>query len=294
MPENHENTPKTHYERLGIDNKATQAEIRQAYLKRARETHPDKKTDKNDEAFKAVQNAYSVLYDEEKRKEYDYHLAHQRPTSPASKPASAATATSQRPSEKNNYASSSSRTRTEAKPEKPKNADPKPTQFSAENGWSKSGPRKNYEERGPFANQEPKNQKPRAEKTAKQPKPFRPTTANRRPTTANRPGYRRYPVNNLFADQSNPRHPNSVGQRRPAPMEQQQQPVNDQAIILVSVIVIITFEPMVQANINVPNQIALLIAIQAALQALQFAQQQQQAFVNLPVHDDQQSFRRRF
>jgi curved DNA-binding protein CbpA len=55
---------------LNTDGSATAAEIRAAYKKRAKETHPDV-VDDGDETFKRVARAYSVLKDKEKRKEYD-------------------------------------------------------------------------------------------------------------------------------------------------------------------------------------------------------------------------------
>jgi molecular chaperone DnaJ len=64
---------KDYYAELGVDRKATQAEIKKAYRKLARNNHPDSNpgdTAKH-EKFKAVAEAYDVLGDEEKRTKYD-------------------------------------------------------------------------------------------------------------------------------------------------------------------------------------------------------------------------------
>ena len=55
------------YEFLGVDRSATQDQIRQAYRKLAREYHPDlNKAPDAESKFKAVQEAYDVLKDEQK------------------------------------------------------------------------------------------------------------------------------------------------------------------------------------------------------------------------------------
>ncbi len=60
------------YEFLGVDRSATQDQIRQAYRKLAREYHPDlNKASDAESKFKAVQEAYGVLKDEQKRAIYD-------------------------------------------------------------------------------------------------------------------------------------------------------------------------------------------------------------------------------
>ena len=61
-----------YYEILGVDRDADARTIKRAFLKKARELHPDvNKADDAEEKFKLVNEAYSVLSDERKRANYD-------------------------------------------------------------------------------------------------------------------------------------------------------------------------------------------------------------------------------
>lgn len=64
---------KDYYKILGVDKKANEKEIRQAYRKLARKYHPDVNPgDKSaEEKFKEINEANEVLSDPEKRKKYD-------------------------------------------------------------------------------------------------------------------------------------------------------------------------------------------------------------------------------
>ena len=65
--------PKSLYDTLGVPKNASADEIKKAYRKLARESHPDRNPgDASAEArFKDVQHAYDVLSDADKRKQYD-------------------------------------------------------------------------------------------------------------------------------------------------------------------------------------------------------------------------------
>src|ERR1700686_2098149 len=62
-----------YYNTLGVDRKASDAEIKSAYRKLARKFHPDvNPNNKEAEAkFKQINEAYQVVSDPEKRKKYD-------------------------------------------------------------------------------------------------------------------------------------------------------------------------------------------------------------------------------
>lgn len=64
---------KDFYAELGVSKTATEAEIKKAYRKLARDFHPDSNPDnpKAEERFKAISEAYSVLSSADKRREYD-------------------------------------------------------------------------------------------------------------------------------------------------------------------------------------------------------------------------------
>jgi len=64
---------KDYYQSLGVSRTASDADIKKAFRKLAREFHPDVAKDKKraEEKFKEINEAYEVLGDSEKRKKYD-------------------------------------------------------------------------------------------------------------------------------------------------------------------------------------------------------------------------------
>jgi curved DNA-binding protein len=63
---------KDYYETLGVEPSAGEAELKTAYRRLARKYHPDVSKEKGaEERFKAVNEAYEVLRDKEKRAQYD-------------------------------------------------------------------------------------------------------------------------------------------------------------------------------------------------------------------------------
>lgn len=62
----------SYYQTLNVSDKASQEEIKKAYRKLAKEFHPDKNLGSDTKhRFQAVQEAYDVLSDDSKRREYD-------------------------------------------------------------------------------------------------------------------------------------------------------------------------------------------------------------------------------
>ena len=59
------------YEVLGVSKSATKDEIKSAYRKLAKVYHPDNKQTGDEAKFKEIQEAYDILYDDQKRQTYD-------------------------------------------------------------------------------------------------------------------------------------------------------------------------------------------------------------------------------
>ena len=62
------------YDRLGVDQNASDADLKKAFRKLSMKWHPDKNPDNNEEAtkkFQEISEAYSILSDPEKRSKYD-------------------------------------------------------------------------------------------------------------------------------------------------------------------------------------------------------------------------------
>ena len=60
-----------YYKILGVPKTATEEEIKKAYRELAKKWHPDKNNGTETEMFKNITEAYNILSDERKRKEYD-------------------------------------------------------------------------------------------------------------------------------------------------------------------------------------------------------------------------------
>ncbi len=64
---------RDYYEVLGVNRQASEEEIKKAYRRLARQSHPDvnKEDPKADEKFKEINEAYEILSDSQKRAAYD-------------------------------------------------------------------------------------------------------------------------------------------------------------------------------------------------------------------------------
>ena len=69
-----------YYKILGVDKTIPQKDVKRAYLKRAKQFHPDLHPDdpKAKAKFQALNEAYEVIGDPEKRKKYDQYGEHWR------------------------------------------------------------------------------------------------------------------------------------------------------------------------------------------------------------------------
>ena len=94
--------PSDYYDVLGVGRDASEAEVKKAFRRLARELHPDVNDHDPaaEEKFKAAAEAYEVLSDPERRRVYDAY-GHEGLRSggfPPGAPASARSRTSSRPS----------------------------------------------------------------------------------------------------------------------------------------------------------------------------------------------------
>jgi curved DNA-binding protein CbpA len=62
---------KDYYKILGIEQNATEKQIKESYFKLAKKHHPDVNDGKTTEMFKEMTNAYDILSDKNKKKQYD-------------------------------------------------------------------------------------------------------------------------------------------------------------------------------------------------------------------------------
>lgn len=71
---------KDYYKTLGVDKSATESEIKKAFRKLARKHHPD--AGGNEDTFKQINEAYEILGDKDKRKQYDEYGQYFGPDGP--------------------------------------------------------------------------------------------------------------------------------------------------------------------------------------------------------------------
>ena len=62
---------RDYYEVLGVNKNASKDDIKSAYRKLAKKYHPDNKETGDEVKFKEIQEAYDILYDDQKRSAYD-------------------------------------------------------------------------------------------------------------------------------------------------------------------------------------------------------------------------------
>jgi DnaJ-class molecular chaperone len=68
---------KTHYEILGVSQNASEQEIKKAYRSLSLKYHPDKNSEEDAQSrFQEISAANDIIGDPEKRKQYDFELAH--------------------------------------------------------------------------------------------------------------------------------------------------------------------------------------------------------------------------
>lgn len=67
---------KNYYQDLGLDKNCSQDDIKKKYRKLALQYHPDKNKTGNDDKFKEISAAYSVLSDTKQKQEYDQRSTH--------------------------------------------------------------------------------------------------------------------------------------------------------------------------------------------------------------------------
>ncbi|XP_014676592.1 PREDICTED: dnaJ homolog subfamily B member 9-like [Priapulus caudatus] len=80
-----------HYDTLGVGRKASDAEVKKAFRTLAKKYHPDKnKAEDAEEQFTKIAQAYEVLSDKERRRQYDSmgHAAHTQTDSRQQQPTS--------------------------------------------------------------------------------------------------------------------------------------------------------------------------------------------------------------